>query len=85
LLQNLSDKIRLCHERAVEARERADEMLDPEAKADFSNMEGRWLQLARSHELNERLGDFTQESVRQAELVSRDWSPCRTGRRLSTS
>jgi PAS domain S-box-containing protein len=68
MLQNLSDKIRLCHERAVEARERADEMLDPEAKADFLNAERRWLQLAHSYGFNERLGDFTQESVRQAKL-----------------
>jgi PAS domain S-box-containing protein len=68
LLKNLSDKIRLCYERAVEARERADEMLDPEAKADFLNTERRWLQLARSYEFNDRLGDFTQESVRQAKL-----------------
>jgi PAS domain S-box-containing protein len=68
LLQNLNDKIRLCHERAVEARERSDEMLDPEAKADFLNTERRWLQLAHSYEFNERLGDFTQESVRQSKL-----------------
>jgi PleD family two-component response regulator len=68
MLQNLSDKIRRCYERAVEARERADEALDPEAKADFLNMEKRWLQLARSYGFNERLGDFTQESVRQAKL-----------------
>jgi PleD family two-component response regulator len=68
LLQNLSDKIRLCYERALEARERADEMLDPEAKADFLNTERRWLQLARSYEFNDRLGDFTQENVRQAKL-----------------
>jgi CheY-like chemotaxis protein len=68
LLQNLSDKIRLCYERAVEARERADEMLDPEAKADFLNTEKRWLQLARTYEFGDRLGDFTRESVRQAKL-----------------
>src|SRR5215472_18193147 len=62
VLQNLSDKVRLCYERAAEAKEDADETLDPEAKADFLNMERRWLLLARSYEFGERLGDFTQEN-----------------------
>jgi hypothetical protein len=43
LLQKLSDKIKLCYERAVEARERADETIDLEAKADVLRMEKRWL------------------------------------------
>jgi len=69
LLQNLSDKIRLCYERAAEAKERADEMLAPEAKADFLNMERRWLLLARSYQFGERLGDFVRENMRQAKLA----------------
>jgi PAS domain S-box-containing protein len=64
LLHNLSDKVRLCYERAAEAKERADEMLDPEAKADFLNTEKRWLLLARSYEFGERLEDFTRETHR---------------------
>lgn len=68
LLHNLSDQIRLCYERAAEAKERADEMLDPEAKADFLKMEKRWLMLARSYELGERLDDFTREASRRAKL-----------------
>ena len=35
MLRHLSDKVRLCYERAAEAKERADEMLDPEAKTDL--------------------------------------------------
>jgi PAS domain S-box-containing protein len=65
LLQNLSEEIRLCYERAAEAKERADQLLDPEAKADFLNMERRWLLLARSYEFGERLDDFTRENARQ--------------------
>jgi PAS domain S-box-containing protein len=68
-LQNLSDEIRLCYERAAEAKERADQMLDPQAKADFLNMERRWLLLARSHEFGERLADFTRVNARQANLA----------------
>jgi PAS domain S-box-containing protein len=66
MLQNLSEEIRLCYERAAEAKERADRMRDPQAKADFSNMERRWLLLARSYEFGERLDDFTRENERQA-------------------
>jgi hypothetical protein len=65
LLQNLSENVRLCYERAAEARERADEMHDPEAKADFLTMERRWLLLARSYEFGERLADFTRENSRR--------------------
>jgi PAS domain S-box-containing protein len=66
VLQNLSDEIKLCYERAAEAKEHADETLDPEAKADFLNMERRWLLLARSYEFGDRLDDFTKENARQA-------------------
>jgi PAS domain S-box-containing protein len=65
LLQNLKEEIRLCHERAGEAKERADLVLDPEAKSDFLDMERRWLLLARSYEFGQRLDDFTQENTLQ--------------------
>ena len=77
LLQNLSDEVRLCYERAAEAKERADGTPDPEAKADFLNMERRWLLLARSCEF----GDSLRENMRQAKwaraipLVSRRQAP----------
>jgi PAS domain S-box-containing protein len=66
VLQNLSEEIRLCYERAAEAKERADRMRDPQAKADFLNMERHWLRLASSYEFGERLDDFTRENERQA-------------------
>jgi CheY-like chemotaxis protein len=66
VLQDLSDDIRLCYARAAEAKERADQMGEPEAKADFLNMERHWLLLARSYEFGERLDDFTRENMRQA-------------------
>jgi two-component sensor histidine kinase len=67
LLQNFSDKVKLCYERAAEAKERADEMLDPEAKAEFLNVEKRWLLLARSYQFGESLDDFTRENSRRVE------------------
>jgi hypothetical protein len=74
LLQNLSDKIRLCYERATEAKERVHEIHDAEAKTDFLNMERRWLLLARSYEFGERLNDFTRENSRRAK-VARAFEP----------
>jgi PAS domain S-box-containing protein len=62
LLENLSEQIRLCYEHAAKARERAEASLDPAVKADFVKTERRWLLLARSYELAERLDDFTRTS-----------------------
>jgi PAS domain S-box-containing protein len=58
MLQNLSERIRLCYERAAEARQRAEKTSDPKAKADFLNTERRWLLLGRSYQHGESLRDF---------------------------
>jgi PAS domain S-box-containing protein len=63
LLKNLSERVRLCYERAVEAREQAEKLTDPEAKADFLAMERRWLLLARSYGFGESLDDFLHAPV----------------------
>ncbi len=60
MLQNLSERIKLCYERATEAKECAEEMHDPEAKADFLKIEQRWILLARSYQFSETLDDFTR-------------------------
>src|SRR5215468_7820321 len=59
MLQELSKQIRACHERAIEAKRKAEAAVDPGLKADFLDMEKRWLALARSYTFTERLGDFT--------------------------
>src|SRR5215510_10679050 len=59
MLRALSEQIRACHERAVEARRKAETALDPERKAEFLEMEKRWLALARSYAFAERVEDFT--------------------------
>jgi hypothetical protein len=84
VLQNLSDQARLCYERAAEAKERAERMRDPRAKADFLNIERRWLLLARIYEFGERLDDFTHENMRQAER-GRAITPVRRDKRRLTS
>lgn len=59
MLQQLSEQIQACHERAVEARKKAEQTPEPALKAEFLSMEQRWLTLARSYEFTDRLGDFT--------------------------
>jgi PAS domain S-box-containing protein len=66
--ENLSDRARLCHERAGEARQLADELRDSEAKADFLNIERRWLLLAHSYEFDESLDSFAGHNVPQLNL-----------------
>ena len=59
MLEQLSDQIRSCYERAAEAKAKADAINDPVLRAEFLDMETRWLTLARSYGFTESLGDFT--------------------------
>lgn len=62
MLEQFSDQIRMCYERAAEAKERADATNDPMLKAEFLNIERRWLTLARSYGFTQSLQDFTAAS-----------------------
>lgn len=59
MLQKLSDQIRICHERAAEAKRQAEATADAALKADYLAMEERWLSIARRYERTDRLADFT--------------------------
>ena len=65
MLEQCSDQIRLCHERAGEAKERADATSDPAIKAGFLAAERRWLTLARSYGFTESFEDFTRVNSEQ--------------------
>ena len=58
MLEQLSDQLRECYELAAEAKARADATDAPAFKAEFLEVERRWLTLARSYEFSDRLGDF---------------------------
>jgi hypothetical protein len=58
MLQNLSREISDCYNRAEECRRLADGA-GTEMKAEFLDMEYRWLSLARTYELVETLSSFT--------------------------
>ena len=64
MLENLSDQVRNCLRRAEECARKAEPQSDPELRQDFLAMEARWLKLARSYELTERLSAFAQTSAK---------------------
>src|SRR5262249_62179117 len=49
---------RRCHEWASKARQRALETTDPVLRDEYLASEARWLKLAKSYQLTERLTDF---------------------------
>jgi len=51
----LTEEIAECYRHASHCRERAKRAIGPETERDFLEMERRWLSLARSYELAERL------------------------------
>jgi hypothetical protein len=55
LLQTLAAEVVRCHERAQQARQKAEQAIDDRLKADFLAAEGRWLALALSYERQHRL------------------------------
>ena len=65
VLNNLSEHVRDCLQHAEDCAQRAAVQTDPTLKADFLDLEWRWLALARSYDFTERLDDFCSESKRQ--------------------
>jgi hypothetical protein len=66
MLSNQSEQLRHCYERAENCARKAAGHRDPEIKQDYLDLERRWLLLARSYELSERLTDFSKEARRRA-------------------
>jgi PAS domain S-box-containing protein len=65
MLRKPSEQVQRCLDRAFDARRSAEGTADPAQKADFLEMEKRWLALAQSYEFTERLSDFS--------AVATDW------------
>lgn len=59
MLEKLSDQIRTCHERATAAARKAEDTSDPGLKADYLAARDRWLSLADSYALTNRITDYT--------------------------
>jgi len=63
VLEQLSEQVRGCLEHAADAKAKADLTDDPVLKAEFLDMEKRWLILARSYGFTESLEDFTTANL----------------------
>jgi two-component sensor histidine kinase len=63
MLEGLSEPVRVCHERALEAKCKADKTSDRALKASYLDMESGWLLLARSYAFTESINDFVAASV----------------------
>ncbi len=64
MLNNLSEQIRNCYQRAEEAGQQAYATTDPALKASLLDIERRWLMLARSYGFTESLDEFINERMR---------------------
>jgi len=69
MLQQLSDQIAYCYERAVESRASAGNCSNERNRQELLELERRWLALARSYELSERIGHFGEELRRQLSVL----------------
>jgi PAS domain S-box-containing protein len=75
MLENLSDQVRWCYERAAEVKAKADRTDDPALKAGFLNLERAYLALARSFGFSERLTDYTASSEQRLERLQEPGAP----------
>jgi hypothetical protein len=68
VINNLSEQIRECLQHAEDCARKAKGQTDPKLKNDFWALERRWLSLARSYEVTERLANLSDETKRNADL-----------------
>ncbi len=69
MLLKLSEQIVYCYERAGESRTQAANCLNERDKQEHLELERRWLTLARSYELSERIGRFNDEYGRRLRVL----------------
>ena len=69
MLNNLNEQIRECLQHAENCARKAAAQTDSKLREDFLELEQRWLFLARSYELTERLGDFSDEAKRDTDKL----------------
>ena len=69
MLQKLSDQVAYCYERAGESRATAANCSNERDRRDHLELERRWLVQARSYELSERIGDFSDDLRRRLRVL----------------
>jgi hypothetical protein len=73
VLKNLSGEIRERYRHAEDCARQAAAQSCPKLKEDFLVLERRWLFLARSYELTERLCDFSDETKRNVDKLPKTY------------
>jgi hypothetical protein len=61
MLLRVADKVLVCLDHAAEARELALQESNPDRSAELRDAERRWLRLAESYQLSERIDDFISD------------------------
>jgi hypothetical protein len=69
MLQRISHQVADCYERAGESRARAAAAANEIDKTEYLNIERRWIMLARSYELSERVTGFNDEIKRRLRVL----------------
>jgi hypothetical protein len=69
MLRKISTQVADCYERAGESRARAAAAADENDKTEYLNIERRWIMLARSYELSERIMGFAEEVKRRLRVL----------------
>jgi len=69
MLRKISTQVADCYERAGESRARAANAANEVDKTEYLNIERRWIMLARSYELNERVTGFNEEVKRRLRVL----------------
>jgi hypothetical protein len=64
MLKNIGERVKTCLRLAEDCARQAAAQSDPKLRQDFLDNEARWLKLARSYELSERLTAFSQWASR---------------------
>jgi hypothetical protein len=75
LLENLSEEVRQCYERAEQCAGQARVIQDEKLRADYLRLAQGWLKLARSYEFWQRLKLFTNEDARRKNDLNRNIRP----------
>jgi hypothetical protein len=70
MLPNETEEVRECLRRAEECARQAKAQFDTKFRQAFLDLEQRWLRLARSYELSERL-DSAADSLEPRQLTAR--------------
>lgn len=66
MLEKLSEQIRECYAHAEDCGQKAAAQTDQRLEQDFLDMDRRWLALAKSYELSQRLEDFSDAAGRRS-------------------